>query len=107
MPAAAGVATGNARIVHDPAIARIELGDILVAATTDPGWTPLFLSAGGLVTETRFANPARTDRRPRIPDSRRDLRTDATNRLHDGQKITVDGSSATVQLAISDEPATR
>jgi pyruvate,water dikinase len=52
MPAAAGVATGNARIVHDPATARIELGDILVAATTDPGWTRLFLSAGGLVTET-------------------------------------------------------
>jgi phosphoenolpyruvate synthase/pyruvate phosphate dikinase len=49
MPAAAGVATGNARIVHDPATARIELGDILA---TDPGWTPLFLTAGGLVTET-------------------------------------------------------
>jgi hypothetical protein len=32
---------------------------------------------------------------------------DATNRLHDGQKITVDGSFRTVQLAISDEPATR
>ena len=31
---------------------------------------------------------------------------DATNRLHDGQKITVDGSSGTVQLATSDERAT-
>jgi hypothetical protein len=30
---------------------------------------------------------------------------DATNRLHDGQKITVDGSSGTVQLATADEPA--
>jgi hypothetical protein len=37
MPAAAGVATGSARIVHDPATARIEPGDILVAATTDLG----------------------------------------------------------------------
>jgi pyruvate,water dikinase len=43
MPAAAGVATGRARIVHEPATARIEPGDILVAATTDPGWSPLFL----------------------------------------------------------------
>ncbi|HNM81820.1 MAG TPA: PEP-utilizing enzyme, partial [Rhodocyclaceae bacterium] len=27
-------------------------GEILVAASTDPGWTPLFLKAAGLVVET-------------------------------------------------------
>jgi pyruvate,water dikinase len=32
---------------------------------------------------------------------------DATSRLHDGQKITVDGSSGTVQLVTSDERVTR
>ena len=45
MPAAAGTATGAVRVVYDPATARIELGDILVAPTTDAGWTPLFLTA--------------------------------------------------------------
>jgi rifampicin phosphotransferase len=107
MPAAAGVATGSARIVHDPATARIEPGDILVAVTTDPGWTPLFLTAGGLVTETGspMAHGPTVAREYGIPAVI--CVPDATNRLHDGQKITVDGNSGTVQLATSDEPATR
>src|SRR5690606_6613268 len=50
--AAPGVASGPARVVLDPAGARIEPGEILVAPTTDPGWTPLFLTAAALVTET-------------------------------------------------------
>jgi phosphohistidine swiveling domain-containing protein len=105
MPAAAGVATGSARIVHDPATARIVPGDILVAAATDPGWTPLFLTAGGLVTETGspMAHGPTVAREYGIPAVI--CIPDATNRLHDGQKITVDGSSGTVQLA-SDERAT-
>ncbi len=31
--------------------ANLEEGDILVTAFTDPGWTPLFVSIKGLVTE--------------------------------------------------------
>jgi pyruvate,water dikinase len=106
MPAAAGVATGHARIVYDPATARIEPGDILVAATTDPGWTPLFLTAGGLVTETGspMAHRPTVAREYGIPAVI--CVADATNRLRDGQKITVDGSSGTVELVTSDEPAT-
>lgn len=50
--AASGHATGRARVVRSLASASIEPGEILVAPTTDPGWTPLFLTAGGLVTET-------------------------------------------------------
>jgi rifampicin phosphotransferase len=76
MPAAAGVTTGRARIVQDPATARIEPGDILVAATTDPGWTPLFpphCRRPG--HRDRFADGARADGRPRVRDSGCDLRT--------------------------------
>jgi pyruvate,water dikinase len=82
MPAAAGVATGSARIVHDPATARIEPGDILVAATTDPGWTPLFLTAGSLVTETGspMAHGPTVAREYGIPAVIRV--PDVTNRLH-------------------------
>ena len=31
-------------------------GEILIAPSTDPGWTPLFLTAGGLVMEMGGAN---------------------------------------------------
>ena len=107
MPAAAGLATGRARIVRDPAKARIEPGDILVAATTDPGWTPLFLTAGGLVTETGspMAHGPTVAREYGIPAVI--CVPDATNRLNDGQKITVDGSSGTVQVATSDQVPVR
>src|SRR3989442_13824404 len=50
-PASAGVVTGKARVILDPTGARLEPGEILVAPSTDPGWTPLFLTAGGLVME--------------------------------------------------------
>lgn len=50
-PASAGIVKGKARVVMDPIGAKIEPGEILVAPSTDPGWTPLFLTAGGLVME--------------------------------------------------------
>jgi len=48
--ASAGVYEGNARIIAK-ATEPIEPGDILVARTTDPAWTPLFLTAGAIVVE--------------------------------------------------------
>ena len=48
-PASAGTVTATARVVLDPVGAHLEPGEILVAPSTDPGWTPLFLTAGGLV----------------------------------------------------------
>ena len=55
-PASAGVVTAPARVVLDPVGARLEPGEILVAPSTDPGWTPLFLTAGGLIMEMGGAN---------------------------------------------------
>ena len=49
--ASPGEATGPARVILDPVGAHLEPGEILVAPSTDPGWTPLFLTAGGLVME--------------------------------------------------------
>lgn len=48
--ASAGVYEGTARVVATAA-EPIEPGDILVARTTDPAWTPLFLTAGAIVVE--------------------------------------------------------
>ena len=44
---------GTARVVRLPQDgARLRAGEILIAPLTDPGWTPLFLLAAGLLMET-------------------------------------------------------
>jgi phosphoenolpyruvate synthase/pyruvate phosphate dikinase len=51
--ASPGVAEGIARVVTGPDdLARVQPGDVLVAATTTPAWTPLFPSLAALVTDT-------------------------------------------------------
>jgi pyruvate,water dikinase len=48
--AAPGRARGKARIIHHPSQAHtFQAGEILVAPSTDPGWTPLFLRASAIV----------------------------------------------------------
>ncbi|OPX87120.1 PEP/pyruvate-binding domain-containing protein [Pelotomaculum sp. PtaB.Bin117] len=51
--AAAGKASGVARLIRHPGEGnRLRPGDVLVAPSTDPGWTPLFLKACAVVMET-------------------------------------------------------
>ncbi len=99
MAAAPGTTTGRARVILDPAGAHVEPGEILVAPTTDPGWTPLFLTAGGLVTETGspMAHGPTVAREYGIPAVI--CVRDATQLITTGQLITVDGASGTVVLA--------
>lgn len=53
VPVAAGKASGRARLIRHPAEGnRLQPGDVMVAPSTDPGWTPLFLKAGAVVMET-------------------------------------------------------
>ena len=49
-PASPGAYDGTARVLTGPSDA-ISPGEILVARTTDPSWTPLFLTAGAIVVE--------------------------------------------------------
>jgi phosphohistidine swiveling domain-containing protein len=51
LPGSSGTVDGRPRVVTDKARADLEAGDILVTAYTDSSWTPLFLTAAGLVTE--------------------------------------------------------
>ncbi|QWP79075.1 hypothetical protein J5226_12100 [Lysobacter sp. K5869] len=52
-PVGAGRARGRVRIVRDPRDGvALAAGEVLVAQSTDPAWTPLFLQAGALVLET-------------------------------------------------------
>jgi len=46
-----GVVEGIVRVVTDPVGHVLEKGEILVAPFTDPGWTPLFINAAGVVIE--------------------------------------------------------
>ncbi|MCY1158934.1 MAG: pyruvate, water dikinase [Citricoccus sp.] len=103
-PAATGVATGPARIVHHPSEARLQPGDILVAPTTDPGWTPLFLTLGGLITETGspIAHGPTVAREYGIPAII--CVPDATTRLTEGQVVTIDGATGLVRMHGPEEP---
>ncbi|PWB84579.1 MAG: hypothetical protein C3F11_00570 [Methylocystaceae bacterium] len=52
LAASPGIAQGQARKLRNPSEAeRLRDGGVLVARSTDPGWTPLFLLARGLVIE--------------------------------------------------------
>ncbi|MBM7786603.1 PEP/pyruvate-binding domain-containing protein [Tenggerimyces flavus] len=97
--ASSGTVTGIARVVLDPVGAHLEPGEILVAPSTDPGWTPLFLTAGGLVMEMGGANShgavvAREYGIPAVVGV-----PDATSRISSGQQIRVDGASGIVTIS--------
>ena len=46
-----GVAEGPARVLLRAGREQVEAGEILVAPFTDPGWTPYFLNAAGIVMD--------------------------------------------------------
>jgi rifampicin phosphotransferase len=95
-PASPGIARGIARVILSPVGARLEPGEVLVAPSTDPGWTPLFLTAGALVMEmggmmSHGAVVAREYGIPAVVGV-----PDATGRIATGEHVTVDGSAGTV-----------
>jgi pyruvate,water dikinase len=96
--ASPGTVTATARVILNPAEGHLEPGEILVAPSTDPGWTPLFLTAGGLVMEMGGVNShgavvAREYGIPAVVGV-----PDAIARITTGQQITVDGTAGTVTL---------
>jgi pyruvate,water dikinase len=95
-PASAGTVTAIARVILDPVGAELQPGEILVAPSTDPGWTPLFLTAGGLVMEMGGANShgavvAREYGIPAVVGVAR-----ATELISTGDEVTVDGAAGVV-----------
>ncbi len=100
-PASPGIVTAPARVILDPHGASITPGEILVAPSTDPGWTPLFLTAGGLVMEMggAMAHGAIVAREYGIPAVVGVPQ--AIERITTGMRLTVDGSTGTIFI----EPA--
>jgi pyruvate,water dikinase len=106
-PASAGVIEGIARVVTDPSRDTLKAGEILVAPFTDPGWTPLFVHAAGLVTEvggmmTHGAVVAREYGIPAVVSV-----TSAVERIRTGQRLRVDGTRGFVQILATPEPPGR
>lgn len=53
IPVGAGVAEGHARSIRHPNQGHLlQRGEVLIAPSTDPAWTPIFLRVAGLVLET-------------------------------------------------------
>ena len=100
LPVSAGTVEGRARVVVDMAQADLDAGDILVTAYTDPSWTPLFLTAAGLVTEvggvmTHGAVIAREYGLPAVVGVEQ-----ATRLIRDGQRIRVHGTEGYVEILV-------
>lgn len=95
-PVSPGAVEGVVRVVFDPRGVQLTPGEILVCPGTDPSWTPLFLAAGGLVMEvgglmTHGSVVAREYGIPAVVGVH-----EATQRLHSGQRVRVDGTAGLV-----------
>ena len=99
LPVAPGRVTGPARVILDPRTdAAIRPGEILVAPVTDAAWTPLFVTAAGIVVDiggtlSHGSIVAREYGRPAVVNTRI-----GTKVIRTGQIITVDGSQGLVIL---------
>lgn len=99
LAASPGSYTGRARVLCTPADgADIEPGEVLITPVTSPGWAPLLLVSGALVTEiggtlSHGAIIAREYGLPAVLNV-----ADATRRIRTGQLVHVDGSKGVVWL---------
>jgi pyruvate,water dikinase len=95
----AGRAIGTARIILSPRdFYKFQKDDILVAPTTSPAWTPLFILAKAFVADVGgvLSHGAIISREYNIPAV---LGTrNATTLLIDGQRILVDGDKGEVRV---------
>jgi rifampicin phosphotransferase len=102
-PVSPGSVEGSVRVVLDPRRADLLPGEIMVCRGTDPSWTPLFLTAAGLIMEvgglmTHGAVVAREYGIPAIVGVDR-----ATERLRTGQHVALNGSTGEIRLLDAEE----
>jgi len=96
-PVSPGLRRGPVRVVSTPRqFSKVQAGDILVTRSTDPGWTPVFGLLGGLIMESggQLSHGAVVAREYGLPAVAGIA--GATQRLHDGQVVLVDGLAGTV-----------
>jgi pyruvate,water dikinase len=97
-PISTGTVRGRIKVLHRPDEKPVLPGEILVARATDPGWTPLFINASGVILEVggmlqHGALVAREYGKPCVAGI-----DDATSIFSDGQVVQVDGASGIIRL---------
>jgi pyruvate,water dikinase len=97
--ASPGKVTAPACVISGPEdFSQMKPGDVLVAGTTTPAWTPLFVMASAVVTDIGgpLSHGSIVAREYGIPAV---MGTGvATRRIQNGQMVTVDGNAGLVTL---------
>ena len=100
LPGSSGRVSGPARVIFDPRDSEtaIQPGEILVAPYTDVGWTPLFLTASGVVMSlggplSHSCIVAREYDIPTVVNAKM-----ATELIETGDWVTVDGDEGIVYV---------
>ncbi|HEX2515015.1 MAG TPA: PEP-utilizing enzyme, partial [Chloroflexota bacterium] len=96
-PGSAGTATGRVRLVpRDAQVPQVAPGDVLVARNAGALWTPVFPVAAAVVLEegSLLQHAMLTCREYRVPGVYQ--AREATTRLQEGQRVTVDGANGWV-----------
>ena len=105
IPVSPGAHEGTVKILEHPEEGnRLEEGDVLVTAGTNPAWTPLFLKLGALIMETggpisHGSVVAREYGLPAVAGV-----AEATQRLREGQRVRVNGQTGRVDLLDNPDP---
>jgi rifampicin phosphotransferase len=98
-PASSGRAIGQARVITDMKdAASLKPGEILITRATNPAWSPLLLTAAGLVTEiggllSHGAIVAREYGLPAVLNVK-----GVTGSIRSGQRVLVDGTQGIVEI---------
>ncbi|MBY0548034.1 MAG: hypothetical protein K2W95_12135 [Candidatus Obscuribacterales bacterium] len=97
-PCSPGRVLGRVRVITDPAQAKLEKGDIIVARRTDPGWILLFPIAAGLIVEhgSLLSHSAIVSRELGLPAIVGVC--NATHLLKDGDVIEFDGRTGDIEV---------
>lgn len=99
LPGSAGQVEGRVRILNSPEEGtQLQPGEILVAVTTNVGWTPIFPHAAAVVTDVGapLSHAAIVARELGIPAVVGCF--NATQRLKTGDRVRVDGSAGVVEI---------
>lgn len=98
VPVSSGIVCGPAKVLDSPFDKTLLPGDVIVAHTTDPGWTPLFINAAAVLLEVggelqHGALIAREYGKPCIAGI-----VGLMDSLRDGQMVEVDGDRGIVRI---------
>ncbi len=97
-PISPGKINGQVKVLHYPDEKPVLKGEILVARATDPGWTPLFLNAAGIILEVggalqHGALVAREYGKPCVAGIE-----NVTEILKDGEPVELDGTCGIIRV---------